>query len=374
MSTAQLVVFDTPQPVLATAFNAAAQKVVRWVDIYQYDNTTIWQSRVPLIDGSVNVDMSRAERRNVDLTLLDIDNGLPHSPDGLWYDKIIKPYAGIEVAGVEYVTCLGEFLIDKIDRQNFPNTIQITGRDFAKRLGLDLLTQTTAFAAGASYESIIRTIATNGGITKFNLSPTGKTTAATFTFERGTERWKVLDDLATAVGNEIFFDNFGYLTLRPFVDPVTAPVSYSFTTGATGNIVSFKKSADDSRLRNHVIVYGDGTNNPLVFAEAENTAVASPTRIARIGRRTYTFASKFIDTNANALEVANRYLKVMALEQYDIGIEAINAPWLEAGDAIEFLDPSASADQPTRYMMASFSIPLGLAPMSVTAKRVHLVA
>jgi hypothetical protein len=316
--------------------------------------------------------MARSERRNIDLTLLD-DGSLPHSPAGLWYDKIIKPYSGIEVNGVQYVTCLGEFMIDRLERSNFPNTVKVTGRDFVKKLQLDKLTATTAFAAGVAPETHIRTIATNGGISKFNLSPTGKLTGVAYTFERNTERWKAIQDLATAYGCEIFFDNFGYLTMRPFVDPVTAPVSHSFLTGSSGNLVNFTKAAADGRLRNHVIVYGDSTTNPLVFASAENTAVSSPTRIAKIGRRTYSYPSKFIQNNTDAANLASRMLRVMALEQYDISIGAITAPWLEAGDAVEFLDPNVTADQPTRYILASITIPLGLAAMSATAKRVHLV-
>ena len=369
----QLVVFDVPQPALKAAFNASVQKLVRWVDIYESDAATVWQQRVPLVEGQVTVDASRAERRNLDLTLLDIDDGLPHSPDGLWYDKIIKPYSGIEVGGIEYVTCLGEFMIDRLERQHFPNTVKITGRDFAKKLELDQFTATTTFTVGQPYETVIRNIATNGGITKFALSPTGKNTGAAFTFERGTDRWKAINDLASAVGHDVYFDNFGYLTLRPYVDPVTAPVAHAFLTGSEGNLVTFTKAAEDSRLRNHVIVYGDGATNPLVFAEAENTAVNSPTRIAKIGRRTYKYSSKFIANNTDAGVVAGRMLRVMALEQYDISGTSIGAPWLEAGDAIEFLDPHAAADQPTRFMLASITIPLSITPMSFTAKRVHLV-
>lgn len=373
MSDLPLVVFDVPQPALAAAFNAAVVKVVRWVDIYEFDNVTLFKQRASLVDGSVTVDMARSERRNIDLTLLD-EGDLPHSPDGLWYDKIIKPYSGIEVDGTQYVTCLGEFMIDRLERSNFPDTVKITGRDFVKKLQLDKLTATTAYASGIAPEAHIRTIATNGGISKFNLSPTGKLTGTAYTFERNTERWKVIQDLATAYGQEIYFDNFGYLTMRPFVDPVTAPVSHTFLTGSAGNLVNFTKAAADGRLRNHVIVYGDSTTNPLVYASAENTAVSSPTRIAKIGRRTHAYASKFIQNNTDAGVLASKMLKVMALEQYDIGIGAITAPWLEAGDAVEFLDPNAAADQPTRYMLASITIPLGLAPMSVTAKRVHLVS
>lgn len=370
---AVIEVFDHPTTSLVSSFNASVNRVVRWVDIYQSDNTTLWYREAPVTEGSVSVDMGRSERRNIDITLVDIDGQLPHGPDGLWYDKILKPFMGIELDGIQYVTCLGEFMIDKLERPQFPNVIKVTGRDFVKKLLLDKFTATTTFSAATTYEAVIKTIATNGGITKFNLSPSGKTLTNAFTIERNTERWKAIEDLADAAGCQIYFDNFGYLTLSPFVDPYSAPVAHTFKTGTDGNLVTYTKTAEDTRMRNHVVVYGDGTNNPLVFGEASNTEPSSPTRIAKIGRRTYPYATKVLATNSEAQALALALLKVMALEQYDVGMDALVAPWLEAGEAIEFIDPEATAGTPTRFLLSNFTIPLGLQAMSVSAKRIHLV-
>lgn len=373
MSATPISIFDVPDAALAQAFNAAVSRVVRWVDIYEADNTTAWRREVPLTSGSVSVDSTRSERRNLDLELVDIDGQLPHGPDGLWYDKIIKPYTGIEYDGIRYATCLGEFMIDKLERPHFPHNVKITGRDFTKKLLLSTFTQTTTFTVGQPPETIIRTIASNAGISKFALSPTGQVTGEPYTFERNTVRWKAIEALADAAAHEAYFDNFGYLVLRPLVDPLTAPLAHSFKTGQDGNLVSFQKVAEDTRLRNHVVVYGDRQANPLVFAEAENVEPSSPTQIAKIGRRTHSHPTKFIESNADAQLLADRLLRVMALEQYDITMDAISAPWLEAGDAVEFLDPNPGVNQPTRFLLSSFTISLGLGPMSVNAKRIHVV-
>lgn len=368
-------VFAVPDAATRALFVAPVVRAVSWVDIYEADNTTLWRSRAPILGGNVAIDGGRAERRNIDVQFYN-DGTLPFSTSsGLWYDKILKPFVGVNSNGINYVTQLGEFMIDRIDRPHFPNTITVTGRDFAKKLLLDKFPNTTTFSAGTAYETVIRTIATNGGITKFNLSPTGKVTPSAYTFERGTDRWKAIADLAAGAGHELFFDAFGYLTLRPFRDPATTATAFTFTTGSAGNMVSYRKMTEDTRMRNHVVVVSDGTT-VQAYGEASNTRVDSPTRIARLGRRTEIITLKMIDNNTTAATLAAAYLRVMALEQYEISVQSTPAPWLECGDIIEIItpidDPSAAAE-PTKFLLTALTIPLALGAMSATGKRVHLV-
>lgn len=48
-----------------------------------------------LVDGSVNLTYGESERRTLDLSLSNTDNLLRPSPEGFWYDKVIKTYRGI---------------------------------------------------------------------------------------------------------------------------------------------------------------------------------------------------------------------------------------------------------------------------------------
>lgn len=587
------IIADLPTSAVITAFEASSIQTVRFVDIYQADGITLWQGRVDITDGNVSVDMTRDERRNLDVTIVDPD--VLYGPGNLWYDKIIKPYRGLTlpsrlepgylrlpgtlsnmatitrsalgsatavefavrvsfnaigvlqslagwfsggaemfigsnnklqiyvaktgggligaidssvavpglatntkiwlrgkvttatavcqywysvedtndydavnwiqvgtnvtgsnaagttdvsksvtvgigapnfatvglagklyafveavsnaktievdpsgladgttsfpaitgqtvvlqtgsgipaaivgpqlIPGDDWVTCLGEFMVDSIERADFPSTqLQVTGRDFTKKLDLDKFSQTITFAAGsAMVENIIKTIATNGGITKFNF-PAGVISAPIdFTFDRGSSRWEACKKMADSISFELYFDNFGLLTLRPFVDPLLAPLTYTFKTGATGNLARFNRSTNDSDLFNDVVVYGDGADNPLVFAQAQNTNATSPTRIAAIGRRTWLYASQFITDNTTAQSRANAFLAVMALEQYDLNLDSIVLPWLEAGDAVEVVLPDSVPTDPTRFLLSSFTIPLALSTMSGSCKRVTIV-
>lgn len=371
------VVVLEPDDELREAYLAGFARVVRWVDIYEQDNETLWRGRVPLIDGNVSVDFARSERRIIDCMFDQGNQEISFGVGNLWYDKILKPYRGLTMDDIDYVTPLGQFMIDRIERGNSASTFAIAGRDFTKKLLKDRLPGTTTFAAGSVLESVIETLAINGGIDTswINFPTTGRTLSWDITFEKLTPRWEAMVELAGGYGYELFFAKHEELVLRPFVDPLTAEVSHEFTTGTNGNMASFRRSADDSRLFNEVIVYGTAQENGLVWGRAENTEPSSPTSIINLGsRRTMEYPSQTVPSNSVATEMATRLLSVAALEQYDATIDAIVAPWVEAGEAALFVPDDLSPGEPTRYLLTNFNLPLGLAPMTANTKRVTIIS
>lgn len=588
-----IIIGTVPDAPTLAAFEATQVNVVRWVDIYQADNVTLWKSHAGMMDGNINVDSTRAERRNMDIILYDADNDLGYGPGQLWYDKVFKPYRGIQlpdktisgflympntsgtdtnhlsltrtaltvatsvefavkinpsIIGVNHglagwsasgaafelqstnklfiqvakasgftgaivssvvvpgltvgtpvwlrgsvtastgvcsywysydttndyafvnwialgtpqtgtigafvltgssttyfgsegattiitrgsiygaaesissavtikIDCsgrvpattsfaavtgqtitlnstgvdparlvanstqtgdiwaapLGEFLADVIDRTRFPHTIHITGRDFVKKLERTKFGATTAFAVGTNVSAIINTIATNAGITKFNFASDATLLTAIATFDKEDTRWKAMSDLAIAIGMDLFFDARGYLTLQKFIDPLTAPVFYQFRTGVTANLVDYDRSTTDSLIRNHIICYGSSQDNALVWGEATNTTITSPTRIALFGEILDTVPNAFVKDNASAAAIALAILKVSGLEQYDVKTAAIVIPWMEGGVAVEMILPDAAVGDPTRFLWTDFTIPMALNSMSGTARRVTLV-
>jgi len=364
----------TPTFDIIDQFEADHVTVVAWADIYESDNVTPWREYVAVESGSVSVDMTRSERRNLEITLNDADGDLGYGPGFFWYDKIIHVCKGIRLDnGDFYMTYMGEFIPDNIQRPHFPRTLQVTARDFTKKLMMDKFPDTITFAAGLNVGTVISTMATNAGVTKKNFAPTTNVLLADMPYSRGDTRWNVMEGLAQGIGFELFFSGQGYLTFRPNVDPFTAPVSYTFRTGLDANLVNFSRTTTDAFMFNDVIVHGSSTNNALVMGRAENNNANSPTRIAKVGRRMNMFPSESVPDNATALANATSLLKVAGLEQYDMSLESIAAPWLEAGDAVETLIDDSAPGDPTRFLLSSFSIPLGLGSMSGSAKRVALV-
>jgi hypothetical protein len=348
----------------------------RRVDIYLSDGETLWMADAPLVGGTVSVDMSRPERRMCDLVLDNDNRYLDHHPDGFWYDNVLKIYHGVETADAIWETQIGEFMITSIREPHFPHTITVKGSDYTKKLIQDELPAATAFSKGQSVGNVIRILATNGGIspTRQNIFDDGEVLGVDVTFERKTSRWEAISKLADAHSLEVFFDRFGILLVRRYRDPQASPLAFSFLTGPTGNLASYDKESNDAFLKNHVVVTGAATGNNIpVFAQAENTNPASATSSYRIGRRTLPEESAFITTVAQAKARADQLLATAGLESYTIDLGAIVAPWLEEGNAIEFIDPRPAVGQPTRYLLTNFDIPLSLGTMNAHGKRLTIV-
>jgi hypothetical protein len=368
------VTLTLPPDAVVAAIHGSVTAVTRRVDIFQSDRVTPWLTNVGIIEGGVDIDQSRGERRVCDLKLDNTDGSLTPHPDGLWYDKVIKVYRGITAPGLApWEAQIGEFRIDTISSPHFPRVTTLRCRDHSKSLISAKFAAHTAYPINHPIEEVVRDVAFAGGIplTQMSLPLTGESLGREYIFEREAERWSTIKEICTSYGYELFFNNLGILTMREFQDPFLIPASYTFQTGpANGNLVKYDKQASDAYLRNHIVASGESASQIPVWAEAQNTAAGHPTSIARIGRRTDFFTSSFIETPAQAQDVANRMLKVAALEQFSVNLESIVVPYMDVGVVVQFLDPSPGPNDPTKYLMQKATIPLGLGAMQGTAGRV----
>lgn len=410
-----------PDDVLA-AILADASIITRRVDIYEEDSVTPWMLDAPLIDGNVSVDITRDERRQFDLTLENLSGELDNYPGGFWYDKVIKIFRGvmypsgtptlpifgtdgeeedvgeygdgtyggggygapaetvedtIEAGGItwnNWEVQLGEFLIDEIGTQNFPHTVGVKGRDRTKQLLDDTFNESTTFVANTPLVNVVRAVALNGGVTRMILPSTSVVLSDDFSFEAGDSRWKALTDLCEAFGFEIFFDAQGYLVMREFRDPLLTPPVVTFGTGAGGNLVSYKKTANDTRLYNAVRVTGQGAGQLPVSYTAENNDPSDPTSIPRLGRRrVFPVESAFISTIEQCQDLAEKLLAVYGVEAFQVALQGIVLPWLEGSDILRYVDPDPNPGDPSSFLISDFAVPLKLGAMPVTGKRVVIV-
>jgi hypothetical protein len=373
-------------------------RIYRRVEIYEADGLTKfdipnWDAR--LITGSVTVDRERDEKRICEFTLDNTDRRLNDEPnDGFWFDKILKCMWGIryydETAGMwkRWETQLGEFMIDRIDSDRFPNEVKVTGRDYAKKCIVSKLSNTLSFPIGTKVEDIIIALAANAGVTKFAMPATGQAYTKDLVFTRGTERWEVMQQIADSIGYEVFFRGDGRLTMQPYPDPSTDPLAWSFSTDGGGSLVSYSKSSNDSLIFNHIIVTGStiggepdelggavtgNSVSQIVFAEALNTLEGSPTRISRMGDRVQTYESDLFTTVDQAQDYADTQLRISSLEEYSVNFESLVLPFLDASQIVEIRQPTDDLYTPNRFLLSSFTIPMDLGPMSGTARRVTVV-
>ena len=372
------MVVQQPAPAVYDAFIDSTARITRRLEIYEKDAATPWRQNKwnSLLGGNVTVDYSRDDRRNAEFTLNNFDGSFDHAPNGFWYDKVFKFFYGIETP-VGYWECpIGVFLPDLLTDDD-DGDMKVSCRDYTKKCLDSKFAAATMFTAGTPIESVIKTLALNSGITNFNIPSTGKTLPKDVVYEADTERWKPMKEIANTSGYQIFFDASGALTLQLFRDPFLTPPTLALSVGERGNLIKVGKRASDTSLKNHVVVAGESNDSkiPPVFAEARNTMQGSASSVALIGERTVRYTSALVTTEWQAQQMANTYLQVSCLEEFELNFTSVLFPWLEAGDILENTQPRRGSDMynPTRYLLSSFALPLDLGSMTGNGKRVTIV-
>lgn len=376
-----------PSDEVIDALLGGVVRVRRRAEIYESDAETPmdisnWDKR--LISGNLTLDRTRNERRMCDLLFENDDNALRLDPlNGLFYDKVIKCFWGIRYFDINgdvqsYDTQIGEFMIDRIQETRFPNTVKITGRDYTKKCLTSKLKYSVQFASTTPIEDMIRALAANAGINKIALPYTGQVYTRDIPFEQFTDRWKIMKDLADSIGYEVFFRGDGYLTMQPYPDPVLSPLAWIFRPGMLdGSLVDFDRSANDSRVYNHIMVQGattanDSGFNTTVFAERLNTDPNSPTNIERIGDRVLPIKSDFITTQERADLIAEQQMRIASLEEYEINFESVVLPWIDVSTIVDIVDSEVSVTTPQRFLLSSLKLDMNLGPMSGVGRRVTI--
>lgn len=271
-------------------------------------------------------------------------------------------------------TQVGEFMIDSINASNFPHDIKVTGRDYTKKLIKIKFNEAVTFSEGTSLDVVIEAVARNGGITKFRLGADGYALEADAAFDRTTERWSAIKDMADATGVEVFFDAQGFLVTRPFLDPTTSPEAITLQVGRDGNLNTYSYSSSDSRIYNKVVVTGENPDDMeegnLYSGIAENNNPNSPTNIQALGERTLFHSSALFTSDAQCRRFALELLKVSALEEFDFNFTSLVFAWLEVGEIIRTKVDESPDTIPDRYLLSSITIPFTLTTMTGVGKRV----
>lgn len=365
-----------PPTTVRDAVLAPTTRVLRRIDIYEQDAITPFVTNANFTGGNISVDQARDERRNLDLTLFNQNGELDSGPGLFWYDKIIKAFRGVVATdGTEWYTQVGEFMIDRISEKHFPpGELQVTGRDYVKKLLNSKFRYTTAYPPTDYIEDVVQSIAFAAGVRKFDLPVTNRVLDVQATFEQGVTRWEAIKQVCVSASYEPFFRPDGTLTMKLYADPSSTPAEETFNVGANGVLVSYDKQASDNRLRNVVVVAGESTDTIPVTRVAANHEAGSPTSVEEIGERVELITSPLITTATQAQQLADNMLSVNKLEEFNINFASLVFPWLDVGVVIDIPSvDNGSAYYSTRYLLSSLNIPLGLGPMTANGKRIVLV-
>lgn len=333
------------------------------------------------LSGSVTIDRTRPIRRTLSLTIANAGGDFtPTDQYGLIYwNRLVKVERGIYVAPdtIEYVD-LGTFLIDRpsVDVRTSGATLQIQGRDRMKTIEKSRFATPVTYTAGQRIRDMIADLATDAGFpaAMLDLEDAGKTLQADRTYEaQNNDRLSAALDVARDYSLELFVNALGYLELHPRPDPLAQPTAVRFERGDEAIMLGISREWSDERAYNHVVVTGEAPDQTPVRGEALDLNPASPMYVyGTAGDRPYFYTSAMIRTAPDALALANALLPEVALEEEEIRMPSVVHPALEAGDAIEVIEPLSKASG--RYFIDTVTIPIGAGVMDIRSKRLRSLA
>lgn len=328
-----------------------------------------------VLSGSVKVDRAGAVRRRCDLTLIDASGTLtPRSAQSLLapYGNEVRLYRGAVLPdGTEAMVPLGVFGISAVavDDGGGGVTIKIDGYDRARRVQRARFTVPYVIGKGTNVATAIRDLIDSRvpGLT-YNLMPTSRTVGSQAVFDRGGDPWDAASDLARNIGAELFFDADGVLVLRPEPDPKNDPVVWEYVEGAGTTMLRAQRKATDAGIYNHVVVSGEPTDAPPVFAEAMDDDPSSPTYVSgEFGDVPYFITSTFIASQAQAQDAAAARLRRVLGSSEQMEVTALVNPAHEAGDVVRVRRGAAGLD--ALYVLDAFDVPLSAAGVQTMSGR-----
>lgn len=322
---------------------------------------------VAFTDGSVSVDRGSETRRALSLTIAN-PSEWPVDPTDKYavYGQQIYVESGLVYldGSVERVP-VGTFVITNISGNIHTGPLTITGAGLEillRRSLWDTAQSTTGYVSGAAFidDVIADTIP---GASFVNESTNGATSIASKTWDRNSDKWAALSEVAASVGAELFCDANGTFRLVDIPDPEDVSILpvWDVSAGESGVMVSAVMSLTADGVYNRVVASGENAeeNKPPVSAEALITDTADPLYYGGpFGKVTKAYSSSLITSTTQAQATANAMLRQARGPNRSVTLEAVPNAALEGGDRIRVV--YGEAHLPEIHIVDSFSIPLTL--------------
>ncbi|MFG7940952.1 DUF5047 domain-containing protein [Streptomyces cacaoi] len=180
------------------------------------------------------------------------------------------------------------------------------------------------------------------------------------TWDTEGDRWSAVQEIATAVGADVYADADGIFHVAPLPDVLEAPVVWEVAAGPGGALVGAARGWSRDGMYNVVIATGENTETDTapVSAVMQDEDPTSPTYYAGPFGRVPRFYSSSTLTTVGAAESAARKLLLDSVKPgMTADISSLPNPLLEPGDVIRVVHSSGKRDL---YQVQSFSIDLSL--------------
>lgn len=320
-----------------------------------------------ILDGSLTINRNNGARRVIDFKIKNSPELLPNIY-GIWMNKKIRLSLGVTCAdGTDFFIPQGVFILSNPNYVSSPSGSEVTmsATDKFSMLngenGSGILLDIYQINSGTNIATSIQTI-----LTAFkdpilgNIQATTATTPFQIRKIQGENIGDMMKQLAYSISRNIYYDELGRLV---FVDDVdddkkASLWDYNFQDDKYCYLGSSLEHQFDN-VRNVIKVIGENINGAIAVGIAKDTDLSSPTNIYAIGELSEVIINDYIQTNAQALALAEFMLKRKKVLNQAISISSIPMFHLDVDSIITITDESLGLNK-SRFLINSITIPLGL--------------
>lgn len=361
---------------VSAAFLAAVKSshtVVTQVDVLSAGATLATGLKV--VDGSVSIDRNAEVRARCDVVIGDTSLIPTKATDLLApFGNEIRIYRGIRfpATGAVELVSLGVFRIQSVSVEDPGRGVRIAGLDRSQAVRDMAFEDVFTIPAGAiAYTTAIQSLigpAVPG--VQFDFMASGALTPLLVFDDSGDgSRWSAAQQMATALGSDLYFNGDGICVLRPQIIGTSGAASVTVADGSNGVLMSASRAWSRDGIYNAVVATSSNASIAQpVRATAYDTNPASPTYYyGKFGKKVRHYASPFIADQGQAVSAAQAILAQSLGTSEALKFSIIPNPALEPGDLITV---SRSALGLNRSVFID-SIDIGLTaddPMTLTVR------
>ncbi len=311
------------------------------------------QEDIVLNTGSYSENYQQGQRRNLNITLVNIDGKYTPNINGIWANNKYRFDIGLEYNETIYWFPRGIYIIGNPDLTKGISEREVTLelRDkFARLEGKMGTTEGTyEIPVGTEIKKAIKDILLldAGDGYPLDLKPIiydevfeGRVTPYTLTKEGGTSLSEMILDLAIMLNAECFYNTDGnlcFINVDDTTNDVNKPLLWSYNS--SNNMCSLiNPKWDFENVVNEVHIVGANINDEIYSAMSKNTNPYSPLTIERIGRRIERIEDQNIYSDRLAKERADYELRKFSILRTTITLDSCFIPLLLVNNLIEIED------------------------------------
>ncbi|MBU9724119.1 MULTISPECIES: hypothetical protein [Bacillaceae] len=224
----------------------------------------------------------------------------------------------------------------------------------------DKITDRYTIKAGTTYYNAMVSLLNSAGVSKHNIENNGKTISNDKEYEPGTEKLRILNDLASDLNYTPFWvDEYGFFRSYQYRSPQEQPVDYEYADDDMSvTLNGMEEELDLFDLPNVFTVFvANPDTEEEYISTVENTNPNHPRSIENLGRRVVRFEEKDDIADQEALD---SYVDRLASESSQVygrlKFETAIMPFHSYSNVLRIRNSTLGINQ--RYSETNWSIPL----------------